>query len=188
MIDVFPDVSHYEPVDFNKFKGKLLITKCTEGVSYIDPTFIHVKDSCNRLGIRFGAYHFFRCDKPVSIQMEHYLKTLGSTDLPPILDIETRDGASVESIRTSVGLFLRCVEKVTGRIPMLYSGQSFLQELSLPAEFARYPLWLAKYSIVEPPAPKPWDKITYWQYSEEVPFDGIGKCDGNKIISASALL
>jgi len=183
MNNIFPDVSHYEPVDFTKFKGSMLITKCTEGISYIDPTFVKVKESCKQNHIKFGAYHFFRCNKSILDQVDHYLKHLGETDLPPILDIETRDTKALDVIKMSIGLWLKTVEEKTGKTPIIYSGESFLKDLKLDDSFTRYPLWLAKYTIVEPPAPKPWSKITWWQYSDSVPFAGIGKCDGNKIIS-----
>lgn len=35
----FADISHWEKINFDKYEFKTLITKATEGVNYVDPTF-----------------------------------------------------------------------------------------------------------------------------------------------------
>lgn len=176
----FPDVSHWETVDFKKFEGKELITKATEGVTMIDPTFKNLKDQCRIKGIAFSAYHFFRCDKPAVQQAKHYLATLGSDYKGEyILDIETTDGSSNVAVIQFIKSWLDYVEKETGKVPMIYSGHAFLVSLDLPVEFARYPLWLARYCEQPPQAPKPWIGWTIWQFAENAVFKGIGECDGN---------
>ena len=175
----FADVSHWEKVDFGKYDKKILITKATEAESYIDPTFKDIKNKCKEKGITFGAYHFFRCNKDAVKQAEHFLKVSEETDMPPILDIESLDGASTEKCKFKIKVWLDIVEKATGKTPIIYSGHSFLAELKLDQSFSRYPLWLARYTDKTPSAPFPWKEWTIWQFSDKAEFKGIGQCDGN---------
>jgi GH25 family lysozyme M1 (1,4-beta-N-acetylmuramidase) len=59
------------------------------------------------------------------------------------------------------------VEQVTGRRPVVYSGEWWnqLQEGGRSAEWAAYPFWVANYNQVKsPPVPRPWTGWNFWQY------------------------
>ena len=89
------DVSHYQ----GRFLGKVtklpnidfVISKATEGISYIDNDFHYNWESIQKLGLIRGAYHFYiSSDNPIK-QAEHYASVvgqLGENDLPPIIDVE----------------------------------------------------------------------------------------------------
>lgn len=175
----FADISHYEKCDFSKYNCKILITKATEGTGLVDSTFKNVQAQCKLRAIPFGAYHFFRCNLPALDQAKFYLETVGTFILNPILDIETLDGVSHEECKKQIKIWLSYVELVTGKVPVIYSGHSFLVELNLDASFAKYPLWLARYTTIKPVAPAPWKEWTAWQYSDKDIFNGIGACDSN---------
>lgn len=175
----FADISHWEKIDFNKYTKKLLITKATEAEGYIDPTFKNIQEECKKRGLKFGAYHFFRCDKNPIRQARHFLNTVKEFDMEPILDIESMDGQSVSVCKAAIKVWLDEVEKQTKKVPIIYSGHSFLVNLQLDESFARYPLWLARYTNIEPKAPAPWKEYWAWQFSDHAKFDGIGECDGN---------
>ena len=175
----FADVSHWEKVDFNKYNKKILITKATEAENYIDPTFKSLRSECEKRNILFGAYHFFRCDKDAVKQAEHFLSFSKDLQMPPILDIETLDGQSKETCKQKIQIFLDIIEKATGKTPVIYIGHSFAVELKLDESFARYPLWLARYTTIEPIPPKPWANYWAWQFSDKAHFEGIGACDGS---------
>lgn len=176
---MFADISHYRPINFNLYDKKILITKATEGTSNIDSTFAKVKAGAKAKGIIFGAYHFFRCNKPAIQQAEHFLSVAGYDCDFYILDLETTDGASSEGIRQLAMAFLKHIEAKTGKLPILYSYNSFLTGLNMPVEFTKYPLWLARYSNTLPTAPAPWKDWLWWQYSDNDFYNGIGNCDGN---------
>jgi GH25 family lysozyme M1 (1,4-beta-N-acetylmuramidase) len=52
---IFPDVSHHHPVvDFKKTKKyKVLISKATEGTTYVDPSLEAFVEGCERNGIDY---------------------------------------------------------------------------------------------------------------------------------------
>lgn len=117
----FADVSHWENVDFNLYDKKILITKCTEGVSNIDPTFEKYKLESKKKGLKFGAYHFYRNDKPVMPQVELFLKVAGNDCDFYILDLETMDGSSAVAVKQFAKRFLELVHEKQE------SCQSFIQ-------------------------------------------------------------
>jgi lysozyme len=175
----FADISHWEKINFDKYKKKLLITKATEAENYVDPTFKGIQEECKKRGLKLGAYHFFRCDKNPLKQANHFISIVKEFDLAPVLDIESMDGESVPAVKNSIKIWLDEVEKQTKMVPIIYSGHSFLVNLKLDESFARYPLWLARYTNITPTAPAPWKEYWAWQFSDHAKVDGIGECDGN---------
>lgn len=175
----FADISHWEKINFSKYEPKVLFTKATEGIKNADPTFKNIQAECKARGIRFGAYHFFRNNLPAITQAKHFLNIVKEFDLPPVLDIESLDGSSTVACKQFIKSWLDYVEKETGMVPIIYSGHAFLVALELDESFARYPLWLARYTSITPVAPSPWKEWAIWQFSDKAAFKGIGECDGN---------
>jgi lysozyme len=180
-IKTFADISHYEKIDFDKYQPKILITKATEGRYKIDPTFIKIQAESKRRELKFGAYHFFRCNEDALTQAKSYCAIVKEFDMEPILDIEVLDGVSHEKCKEMIKIFLDYCEAYSGKVPMIYVSHFFIVELKLDDSFARYPLWLARYTNVTPKAPAPWSEWKYWQFSDREKFEGIGKCDSNVI-------
>lgn len=167
------DTSHYEAsFDFAKAVADgcvFMMTKISDGVSEIDPTRATLTQSAKAAGIVYrGGYHFFRANESVPNQVSLYLANVQplNLEMPCILDCETASqmGMPLTTVRSAALEFLQAVEQATGRTPMIYGGESFLQSLNLGDEFLRYPLWLADYS--HPLVPSPWATYTFWQYTE----------------------
>lgn len=177
--EMFADVSHWETVNFDKYDKKILFTKCTEGVSIKDITFDKIKKESKKRGLVFGAYHFFRANLPAVTQAKWFLANAGMDCDFYILDLETMDGASQIGVKQLAKAFLEYIENETGKLPIIYSGHSFLAELHLDESFNKYPLWLARYTNDTPTAPYPWKDWLIWQFSDKEKFNGIGECDGN---------
>jgi len=175
----FADVSHWETVNFSKYDKKVLFTKCTEGVLNKDITFDKIKKESKAHGLVFGAYHFFRANLPVITQAKWFLANAGNDCDFYILDLESMDGSSVIGVKQFAKTFLEYVERETGKLPILYSGHSFIVNLQLDESFTKYPLWLARYTNDIPTAPAPWKDWLFWQFSDKMVFNGIGECDGN---------
>jgi len=175
----FADISHWEKCDFSKYEKAMIITKCTEGVSILDNTYKAVKDGAKKKGIKFGAYHFFRCDKPTIQQARFFLSNIGSDVDYIVLDIETLDGTQPTLVNQLIKPWLEYVEKETGKTPIIYSGHAFILAMKLDQSFTKYPLWLARYTNIRPEAPAPWKEWLWWQFSDKAAFKGIGECDGN---------
>ena len=174
------DVSHYQkriewdtvisrqPLDF-------VFVKATEGHDYRDSLFCNNWDELQRLGIRRGAYHFFRAYGCGVEQAMNFLQTVDMQpgDLAPVLDIERTDGIPTEIMLEEAGIWLQLVESHLGIKPIIYTNQFFYEQY-LAGHFEHYPLWIARYSEERPllTTGKRWE---IWQYSNEGCLDGISK-------------
>ncbi len=172
------DVSHHqkridwdslaikEPVDF-------AFVKATEGHDFVDSLFCHNWDALKRLGIRRGAYHFFRAYGCGDEQASHFLSLVEMQpgDLAPVLDIECLDGIAPEIMLQEANIWLEIVEAELGVKPIIYSNQHFY-ETYLAGHFDNFPLWIARYSTEKPllTTGKNWD---FWQFSNEGRMEGI---------------
>jgi lysozyme len=172
------DVSHYQKrimwdtvaaskqVDF-------AFVKATEAHDYQDSLFCDNWEALGRLGIRRGAYHFFRAYGCGAEQARLFLNTVEMRpgDLAPVLDIERLDGIPPEIMREEAQVWLQIVERQLGIKPIIYSNQHFF-DLHLAGHFDHYPLWVARYSDDAPRLlnGKNWD---IWQYSNVGAIQGI---------------
>jgi lysozyme len=199
---LFADISHWErDFDAKKYDKKILVNKCTDGRTYVDKTHAPRKKECADAGILYGGYHFFQCDSDIEEQVNHYLKTHGEFLLPPIVDFEKDKNQDEHDLKDHIPQLLEMLtllEKKTGKIPIIYSYFSLIRFLKLPKEFARYPLWIARYSERLGVVPAPWNEKTVlaWQYGDgkvgsskfPMSYSGIGRCDGNIYFKENDLL
>jgi lysozyme len=171
------DVSHYQPaIDWATVVGagfQYCFIKATEGSASVDKSFARHWPDARKAGLIRGAYHFFRPAVPVASQAALFLRTvkrLQPGDLPPVLDLEApQEWADIlpkERIALAVG-WLEAVEHKLGATPIVYLSPSFASNiLGNTTELARYPVWLAHYTMAETPmVPKPWSSWTFWQHS-----------------------
>jgi len=172
----FADLSHYEPdVDFHKLAETcpFVITKCSEGTGYIDPTYQGFADRVRTVpDLIFGSYVFLDA-APASPQVDHYLSAahLEPGDLQPVVDAEALGLTRAETLAAMTDLELR------GYRPILYASLSFYKDvLNAPS---RWWLWLAAYRDNLPALP-PGTKLFAWQHSDHAVFPGVAKpCDGS---------
>ncbi|PXY42404.1 hypothetical protein DMB65_04020 [Flavobacterium cheongpyeongense] len=178
------DISHYQGdliTALNKKKDSLyfVICKATEGTSYIDPTY---EANCNILKEKHvvrGAYHFYLCEYDPIAQAQHFAKVvmdnqfLNISHLPPVMDIENSsmdtNCGDLKTAQNNILLFLKEVEKITGRIPMIYTNKSTGDKYLNTSDFAKYPLWIAAYTkdLTTSYIPSAWDnKWMIWQRSD----------------------
>ena len=146
--------------------------KATEGVTNVDAQFRRNWVQARRAGIPRGAYHFFIASKSGKAQAENFLENvdLQPGDLPPVLDIEQTNGASVTDLQQRVEDWLRVVEKKYKTKPIIYTNVAFY-ETFLAGRFDDYPLWVAHYLVKDKPRIKrAWH---FWQHSEKGRVSGI---------------
>ena len=174
------DVSHYQKeIEWDTVVAKqnldFAFVKATEGHEYQDSMFCHNWDALRRLGVRRGAYHFFRAYGCGVEQAMNFLRTVDMQpgDLAPVLDIERTDGVSPETMIEEATIWLQLVESHLGIRPIIYTNQFFYEQY-LAGHFEHYPLWIARYSEERPllTTGKRWE---IWQYSNEGCIDGICK-------------
>jgi lysozyme len=178
------DVSHYQAViNWNHIAEagiNFVFVKATEGLSLRDKLFNRNWERIKRVGIRRGAYHFFRPTISAERQANHFSESvaLEMGDLPPVLDVEVLDGVSKRELLNGVHAWLVHTEMEYGVKPIIYSNQDFYNKY-LKNEFREYPLWIARYSLREP---KLKDKSvwTFWQFTNSGKIKGIeGRTDFN---------
>lgn len=146
--------------------------KATEGVSGIDGQFRRNWIQAKKADLPRGAYHFFIASKSGKAQAENFIENvkLQKGDLPPVLDIEQMNGASVTDLQQRVADWLLVVEKKYKVKPIIYTNADFY-ETFLAGRFDDYPLWVAHYLVKDKPRIK--REWHFWQHSEKGRANGI---------------
>lgn len=178
------DISFWqEGIDWTKVKKDFVFIKATEGVDYSDPRFEDNKYGCIRNKLIRGYYHFFRCNLNPTRQALNFLNHWDNPELPPVLDAEDDYGRKIvgnQKALDNIMIWLNTVESLTKRVPIIYTGSWFWNNLPLK-DMNRYPLWIAQYTTApKPTVPRGWKDWTFWQYSSSGVVDGIhNKVDMN---------
>ena len=199
-----PTVAYPRGVDVASYQGNpdwskvaasgiaFAFTKATEGTDYLNPTFARNWREIKSAGIKRGAYHFARPDaNTAEAEALYFVQTVMVGGIEPgdmlALDLEAGTGPLGDwAVR-----FMRTVRQMTGVTPLLYSGAYFIRDHSIGAapDIERYQLWLAAYQEALPPAPAPWDAVTFWQHTDKMTVPGIaGGVDGDRFIGTAAEL
>ena len=158
--------------------------KSTEGRTLINRFYVSDYLQARKYGIHCGAYHFFSTVSDPVEQANFFLKhsIIRKGDMPPALDLEP----TKEQIKKMGGIYilfyrvkvwLRAIERRTGRRPILYVNQSFVNKyLPLAPELKRdYMVWIARYGEYKPDV-----KLIYWQLCPDGTVRGIrGEVDIN---------
>jgi len=176
------DVSGYQGlVDWEKVKQmhedsvhiSFAYIKATEGILLTDPYFMRNRRACERVGMVNGAYHYFRPRANGKLQARFFLANIKieKGNLPPMVDVETLDGASPDKMRTELDEFLKEVALKTKTKPVIYSGLKFYYD-NLAGYYNNYPLWLSNFDHPEL-AVAPGTSWDFWQHSNRAKVSGI---------------
>jgi lysozyme len=146
--------------------------KATEGTDLVDAQYRNNMRHALNAGIPRGAYHFFTGSKSGKLQAAHFVETvyLKKGDLPPVLDVEQANGASVFDLQQRVADWLTLVEKRYKVKPIIYSNIGFYNTF-LAGRFDNYPLWIAHY--LEKEKPRIQRNRVFWQHNETGHVTGI---------------
>jgi lysozyme len=159
--------------------------KATEGIGNVDRQFHRNWKKSKQAGVIRGAYHFFIASKDGKMQAENFINEvkLQPGDLPPVLDVEQRNGVSVVELKKEVKKWLATVEEYYKVRPIIYTNVDFYNK-NLGSEFDRFPLWIAHY--YEPHEPRIKRGWHFWQHNDEGRANGIfSKVDFNVFASDS---
>ena len=146
--------------------------KATEGTDLVDIEYRNNMRNALAAGIPRGAYHFFIGSKSGKLQAANFVENvyLKKGDLPPVLDVEQTNGASVLDVQQRVADWLQLVEKRFKVKPIIYSNINFYNTF-LAGRFDDYPLWVAHY--LEKNKPRIQRNWVFWQHNETGHVNGI---------------
>ncbi len=181
------DVSYYQDdIDWDLAAAdevKFAITRVNHG-GFMDPKFDDNWTRIREVGLLRGAYQYFNPGGDPVEQAQTFIDKvgmLGPGDLPGVIDVESTDDESPETIATNVGIWLDLVEAGTGRKPIVYTAGYYWNDNVESHAFKDYPLWTAHYTSKCPYVPDGWEKWTIWQYTSSGSVDGIsGNVDRNR--------
>jgi lysozyme len=172
------DVSHHQKkIEWDTVLARqplqFAFVKATEGSDFTDSLFCQNWQDLERLGVRRGAYHYFRASGCGYEQAQYFLQSVDMLpgDLAPVLDLESTDQMPPAVMVEEARAWLQTVEQQLGIKPIIYSNQHFYEHY-LAGVFDNYPLWIARYSDEQPNLcnGRQWD---FWQYSNKGCVDGI---------------
>lgn len=175
------DISHHQGnIDWADVKSMQVqqvrmgfaFIKATEGINDMDEAFRRNWLNAKLAGLPRGAYHFFNANKSGKAQAENFIEavTLSKGDLPPVLDIEQTNGASVPDIQQHARDWLLMVEKHYGVKPIIYTNVDYYENFLSP-QFDDYPLWVAHYLVKDKPRiGRNW---IFWQHNEKGHVNGV---------------
>jgi lysozyme len=175
------DVSHHQAaIDWAAVKAMqdknikigFAFIKATEGLSNTDGAYRRNWFNAKEAKLPRGAYHFFIASKSGKAQAQNFIETvtLDKNDMPPVLDIEQTNGASVADIQQRAKDWLVMIEKQYKVKPIIYTNVDFYENF-LAGNFDDYPLWVAHYLVHDKPRIK--RKWLFWQHNEAGRVNGI---------------
>lgn len=180
-------------IDVSKFQGNIDWTQVKNaGISFgfaraiddkppgntIDPTFARNYAGMKDAGIFRGAYYFLRPTRNVAAAANLFVSIVGSLgqgDLPPVIDVESADGASASAILNAIGQWIEIVEAGLNRQVMIYTYTPFWRDtLGNSTRFSDHPLWIAQYtSAPQPNFPSAFPIYSFWQYTQNGQVPGV---------------
>ena len=182
------DVSHYQGrIDWAKVKAdgvKFAIAKCTQGLTYKDPTYEANKKGARENGILFGSYHYANATNAV-LEADWFIKNAGDIREGELLVLDW-EKTTIANPQMWCKNFLDRVRKNTGVKPYFYSYQAIVLSKDWSIVSGDYPLWEARYSnpdlglVGKEPLTGTWTDWQIFQYSSKGHINGIsGNVDLN---------
>ena len=154
--------------------------KATEGATFVDGTFAGNRAAMGKAGLVLrGFYHFARPDRnTAAAEAAHFLRTVGPLGAGEVAVLDLEVGSGLPGIGDWAAEWLGRVHQATGRVPMIYSYQSYLYEIPT-SRLTPYPLWVAAWGedngLVPTTQPKTdrWSRWTFWQYTSKARVPGV---------------
>lgn len=156
--------------------------KSSEATGYVDPRCLEHLEGARRVGMFVGIYHFCHPTLDAAAQVQRAWDACGPT-MPHFRLAMDLEAAAKQLSPAQLVAFARAFREETlarfGRSNLFYSYSSFIAGrmgavLAAAVDLAECPLWLANYGpggpweptdAQWPKCPRPWDRITMWQYS-----------------------
>lgn len=169
--------SHKQIAGKVDFPVSFIFIKSTEGTTVFNPYYKSDYTAARKHGFKVGTYHFFSVYSTATKQAHYFLKKshFSRGDFPPVLDLEPLPSqikrmGGVGELFTRVRRWLSIVESQTGKRPILYASQQFVNNYlpQAPDIMRRYPIWIARYGEYKPEV-----KLVFWQLAPDGRVSGI---------------
>jgi len=161
-----------------------VILKCTQGTTFVDPTFAERSTEAAAAGLLVGAYHFFngRLERATK-QIDWFLQHAGMIS---VLALDFEPDPSSATLEAAASAMVADLHTRIGRWPVLYTGR--WQIPMTDATLGKCPLWLAEWGA-NPILPPGWSAWTFWQYTATATVPGVpGACDRSRFAGTVAEL
>ncbi|HEX5058982.1 MAG TPA: GH25 family lysozyme [Kofleriaceae bacterium] len=173
------DVSYYQgDITWSRVKRagvQFAFIRVSDGATIVDTKFEANWTGAKRAHVLRGAYQFFRPNESPIEQANLLVRTLrarGAGELPPVIDIEVTDGVPLATVVANARVWIEQVRSQLGVEPIVYTNYGMFR-WGGAEPLARQLLWLAHYTEACPSIPPPWQRWTFWQYTENGRVDGI---------------
>ncbi len=175
------DVSHHqqaEDIDWARLKDEHEIEFCYIRASYgsrVDAEALEHAEACEKVGILYGFYHFFRHHQDPNAQLGAFTSVVEKADpqLVPVLDLEAN---KYDPNVTDWELYGAHAYNVGSQLSedafVLYISPGWYEKLSLFAPWLsdkELPLWIAHWDVVHPRSPR---EHALWQRGVKT-FSGV---------------
>lgn len=171
------DVSHHQgQINWSKVpKVQFVYIKATEGATYLDPMYKQNIKGARKNGQKVGSYHYFRTTSSVNEQFANFKKHIvkSEQDLIPMVDVEECKNWTKSQFQDSLTKFCNLIKQHYGKLPMIYSVNSFYNGYCAP-KFNNHYLMIGKFSNKRPII-FGLGHYTIWQYTEHATLTGISK-------------
>ena len=184
------DVSMYQKdIEFSKIPDviKYIYIKATEGVNYVDPSFIALYNKVKTTNKLYGFYHFMSEKTDPSQQAIDFYNAIKDKSyiLIPVLDIESNTlGRSKTQVTDRALQFLRKFKELSNIDCIIYTYTSFANSY-LDKRLSSYKCWIADYNKSQTvKANNVWSTFVGHQYSGSGRVEGYnGQIDLNNFTS-----
>lgn len=159
------------------YKVSFIFIKSTEGSSLFNPYYPADYAASRKHGFATGTYHYFTHRSSGAQQAAFFLAKshVANNDLPPVIDLELLPSQIAKMggagrMWQQVRIWLRNVERRTGKRPILYISQTFVNRYldGAPDIKHNYPIWIARYGEYKPDI-----KLQIWQLAPDGRVKGI---------------
>jgi len=172
------DVSHYQgTIDWAAVKAAgiaQVVIKVSQGNTGTDDTGPRNIAGAKAAGFDPLVYHFAVPDNKTNDAAQEAANVVSKAQgCRIVLDLEQTNGLTRTELGDWTGMFLREVERLSCKLPWLYTTGDYLKNRIADEDLSRYPKWIARYwgRTDDPDAPCDW---VMWQ------FTGHGECPGIK--------
>jgi GH25 family lysozyme M1 (1,4-beta-N-acetylmuramidase) len=170
------DVSHWQgEMDWARAKAQgvqFAFIKATEGTGHTDSQFFRNWTEVGKQGILRAPYHFYLSRMDPITQADYAASRYPSNaELPLVVDIEDNKEVPAD-IANRVLVFLKKVEELTGRRPIIYTAAWWWNpNMGSPEWAAGYHLWAAVWTGNPNPSPASLPSgfagWKFWQYTSQ---------------------